>query len=129
MVKSNEISVDGLVLATLVVKAVKGNLGLKWVVEQTGLKSSCISQRLRQLRENHPELAPYMKFAKGAKSGGKSKTKLDKQQLTEMQALIASLTGAPPAVIQENGVSMVQGEAITDAQRQQLGDALKQQNV
>ena len=117
--KSNDISVDGLTLAMCVVKAVKDGHGLKWVSEQTGLKTSCISQRLKVIRENYPQLAQHMTFKKGVK-GGKSVTKLDKEGLSALQALVAQLTGAPPKVVIENGVSLVQGEAITKEEKDML---------
>jgi len=126
--KSGEISVDGLTLATICVKAVKEGKGLKFVAEQTGLKSATISQRLKTIRENYPDLAPYLKFAKGNK-GGKTVTKIDKSGLSELQALIAQLTGAPPDVVKENGVAMVQTESINVSQREMLTDALVQQSA
>ena len=111
-VKANDISVDGYTLALACVKAIADGKGLKDVAEQTGLKYGTISQRLKVIRKNYPQLAPSLEFPKGVKGGkgGSKKTKIDENQLSELQAVVAQLTGAPPSTVIENGMSMIRKE-------------------
>lgn len=122
MVKANEISVDGKTLATIVMKAIREGRGRKWVAEQTGLKVETISQRLKTIKELYPTLAEHLTFPKGKGVGkGKSVTRIDKESLSELEAMIAKSTGnVDPATVREVGMALVQGENITAEQKSEI---------